>query len=173
MVVLSAVVVTISLLLHSITYYKTVASRTPSNVWYTIYGVLNGGTWVDGLKHSQELLHNRPSFAPSDWQTTIFKLSVAALQPDGVQGLHLLRDECLSELTRHPGKLVSGWWRAVQFLWVKNTPFRATLQRMPSVWFTESARWCTVLGVALSLFFLLRGPNLAQKFKTYQAIELA
>ena len=171
MVVLSTVVVTISLLLHSITYYKTVASRTPSNVWYTIYGVLNGGTWVDGLKHSQELLHNRPSLAPSDWQATIFKLSVAALQPDGVQGLHLLRDECLSELRRHPGKLVSGWWRAVQFLWSNNTPFRATYAENPSVWFTESARWCAVLGVALSLFFLLRGPNLAPKFKTYQGLS--
>jgi hypothetical protein len=171
MVVLSTVVVTISLLLHSITYYKTVASRTPSNVWYTIYGVLNGGTWVDGLKHSQELLHNRPSLAPSDWKATIFKLSVAALQPDGVQGLHLLRAECLSELRRHPGKLVSGWWRAVLFLWSKNTPFRATYAENPSVWFTESARWCTVLGVALSLFFLLKGKNLAPKFKPYQGLS--
>ena len=165
------VVVTVSLLLHSITYHRTVASQTPSNVWYTIYGVLNGGTWVDGLKHSQELLHNRPSLAPSDWQATIFKLSVAALQSDGVQGLHLLRAECLSELRRHPGKLVSGWWRAVRFLWSKNTLFRATYAENPSVWFTESARWCTVLGVALSLFFLLKGKNLALKFKPYQGLS--
>lgn len=171
MVILSTVVVTISLLLHSITYYKTVASRTPSNVWYTIYGVLNGGTWVDGLKHSQELLHNRPSLAPSDWQATLFKLSVAALEPDGVQGLRLLRAQCLSELRHHPGKLVSGWWRAVRFLWSKNTPFRSTYGENPSVWFTESARWCTVLGVALSLFFLLKGKNLPPKFKPYKGLS--
>ena len=72
---------------------------------------------------------------------------------------------------RHPGKLVSGWWRAVRFLWSNNTPFRATYAENPSIWFTESARWCAVLGVALSLFFLLRGPNLAPKFKTYQGLS--
>jgi hypothetical protein len=132
--------------------------------------VLNGGTWVDGLKHSQELLHNRPSLAPSDWQATIFKLSVAALQPDGVQGLHLLRSECLSELRRHPGKLLSGWWRAVQFLWANNTPFRITYAENPSAWFTEFARMCTVLGVAISLF-LLKGKNLDPKFKPHQELS--
>ena len=171
MVVLSTVVVTISLLLHSITYHRTVASRTPSNVWYCIYGVLNGGTWLDGLKRSQELLQNKPNLAPSDQQGMIFQLSLAALQPDGVQGFQLLREECLAEMRRHPEKLVSGWWRAVLFLWSKNTPFRATYGENPSVWFTESARWCTVLGVALSLFFLLRGPNLAPKFKPYQGLS--
>ena len=171
MVILSAGVVTISLLLHSITYHKTVASRTPSNVWYTMYGVLNGGTWLDGLKRSQELLQNKPRLAPSDRQGMIFQLSLAALQSDRVQGFHLLRAECLSELRRHPGKLVSGWWRAVQFFWSNNTPFRSTYGENPSVWFTESARWCTVLGVALSLFFLLKGKNLAPKFKPYQGLS--
>lgn len=171
MVVLSTVVVTISLLLHSITYYKTVASRTPSNVWCTIYGVLNDGTWLDGLKRSQELLQNKPRFAPSDRQGMIFQLSVAALEPDRAQGFQLLRAECLSELRRHPGKLVSGWWRAVRFLWSKNTPFRSTYGENPSVWFTESARWCAVLGVALSLFFLVRGADLAATFKPYQGLS--
>ncbi len=171
MVVLSTVVVTISLLLHSITYYKTVASRTPSNVWYTMYGVLNDGTWLDGLKRSQELLQNKPSLAPSDRQGMIFQLSIAALQSDRVQGFQLLREECLAEMRRHPGKLVSGWWRAVLFLWSKNTPFRASYAENPSVWFTEFARWCTVLGVALSLFFLLKGKNLAPKFKPYQGLS--
>ena len=170
MVVLSTVVVTISLLLHSITYYKTVASRSPSNVWYTIYGVLNGGTWVDGLKHAQELPQNRPSLTPSDSQSMLFKLSVAALESGGV-GLRLLRAECLSELRHHPGKLVSGWWRAVRFFWSNNTPFRIAYAENPSVWFTESARWCTVLGVVLSLFFLLKGKNLAPKFKPYQGLS--
>jgi hypothetical protein len=42
---------------------------------------------------------------------------------------------------------------------------------MPSVWFTESARWCAVLGLAFSLFFLLRGRRLASKFRTYQALS--
>jgi hypothetical protein len=42
---------------------------------------------------------------------------------------------------------------------------------MPSVWFTESARWCAVLGLALSLFFLLRGRRLSPKLKTYQALS--
>jgi hypothetical protein len=171
MAVLSAAVVTISLLLHSITYHRTVASRTPSNVWYCIYGVLNGGTWLDGLKRSQELLQNKPRFAPSDRQGMIFQLSLAALQSDRVQGFHLLREQCLSEMRRHPGKLVSGWWRAVRFLWSNNTPFRATFAENPSISFTESARWCSVLGIALSLFFLLRGPDLAPTFKTYQGLS--
>ena len=42
---------------------------------------------------------------------------------------------------------------------------------MPPVWFTESARWCTVLGFALSLFFLLRAGRLGPKLKTYQALS--
>jgi hypothetical protein len=171
MAVLSAVVVTISLLLHSITYHKTVASRTPSNAWYCIYGVLNGGTWLDGLKRSQELLQNKPRFAPSDRQGMIFQLSLAALQSGRVQGFHLLREECLSEMRRHPGKLVSGWWRALRFVWAKDTPFRSVFPEMPSVWFTEFARWCTILGLALSVFFLLRGRRLAPQLKRYQALS--
>jgi hypothetical protein len=42
---------------------------------------------------------------------------------------------------------------------------------MPAVWFTESARWCAVLGLALSLFFLLRGGRLAPELKTYQTLS--
>lgn len=171
MVVLSVVVVATSLLLHSITYHKTVASRTPSNAWYSIYGMLNGGTWLDGLKHSQELLQNKPRFAPSDRQGMIFQLSLAALQPDRVQGFHLLREECLFEMRRHPEKIVSGWWRALRFVWAKNTPFRSVFPEMPSVWFTEFARWCTILGLALSVFFLLRGRRLAPQLKRYQALS--
>ena len=33
------------------------------------------------------------------------------------------------------------------------------------------ARWCAVLGVVLSLFFLLRGKRLAPKLKTYQGLS--
>jgi hypothetical protein len=161
-VVLSALAVIVSLLLHSITYYRAVASPCPSNAWYCIYGVLNGGTWADGLKHSKELLQNKRGPVPSDWWQ--------AMVSDRVQGLHLLREECLSEIRRHPGKLLGGWWRAAQFLWSKNTPFRAAYPQMPSVWFTESARWCAVLGLVLSLFFLVRGGRLALELKTYQAL---
>src|SRR4030095_6723033 len=53
----------------------------------------------------------------------------------------------------------------------KNTPFRAAFPEMPSVWFTESVRWCSVLGIAFSLFFLLRIGRLATKFKVYQAVS--
>ncbi len=163
MVIISAIAVTISLVLHNITYHRVVASRAPSNVWYCIYGVLNGGTWGDGLKRSKELSQNERGQVPPDWWQ--------AMVSDRVQGLRLLREECLSEIRCHPGKLLSGWWRAAQFLWSKNTPFRAAYPQMPSVWFTESARWCTVLGFALSLFFLLRGGRLAPKFKIYQALS--
>ena len=162
MVFLSAIAGTISLLLHNVTYYRVVASPCPSNAWYCVYGVLNGGTWADGLKRSKELLENKRGPAPSD--------SLEAIVSDGVQRLHLMKEECLSEIRRHPGKLLSGWWRAVQFLWSKNTLFRAAYPQMPSVWFTESARWCAVLGLVLSLFFLVRGRCLASNLKTYQAL---
>lgn len=69
----------------------------------------------------------------------IFQLSLAAVHSDRVQGFHLLREECLSEMRRHPGKLVSGWWRALRFVWAKNTPFRSVFPEMPSVWFIEFA----------------------------------
>ena len=155
MVIVSGAVVAISLLLHSITYHRAVAIQSPSNAWYCIYGTLNGGTWDDGRKRSQELLQNRREPAHSDWR----------------QGLRLLREECWSEIKDNPGKLLRGWWRAVQFLWLKNTLFRGAYSETPSVWFTESARWCTVLGTALSLFFLLRIGRLAAEFKVYQAIS--
>jgi hypothetical protein len=85
--------------------------------------------------------------------------------------LHTLRQECLAEMSHHPGKLLGGWWRAVRFLWSQNTPFRAAYPQMPSGWFTESARWCAVLGLALSLVFLFRGRRLAPQLKRYQALS--
>lgn len=155
MVILSGAVVAISLFLHNITYHRAVAVQSPSNAWYCIYGTLNGGTWADGRKRSQELLQNKSGLVHPDWR----------------QGLRLLRAECLSEITDHPAKFFAGWWRAVQFLWSKNTPFRAADPEMPAVWFTESARWCTILGIAVSLYFLLRIGHLAAKFKVYQALS--
>jgi hypothetical protein len=155
MVALGGTVVAISLLVHGITYHRAIAIRSPSNVWYCIYGMLNNGTWADGRKRSQELLQNKPGLVNSDWR----------------EGRRLLREECLSEIKDHPGKFLGGWWRAVQFLWSRNIPFRAADPEMPSVWFTESARWCTVVGVALSLFFLLRIGRLSTKFKVYQALS--
>ena len=119
MVVLSAVAVIASLLLHSMTYHWAVASRAPSNAWFCIYGLLNGGTWVDGRKHAEELWRDKASLVPSDRQPA----------PELVyaQALRLLREKCLAEITHHPGKLLEGWWRALRFLWSKNTPFRSAL----------------------------------------------
>jgi hypothetical protein len=159
---LSAVAVATSLFLHNVTYHRVVASHAPSNVWYCIYGVLNGGTWGDGLKHSKELSQDKSGqMRPNWWQ---------AMVSDRVQGLRLLREECLSEIRRHPGKLLSGWWRAAQFLWSKNTPFRAAYPQMPPIWLTESARWCAILGLVLSLF-LVRGRCFASNLKTYQTLS--
>jgi hypothetical protein len=59
----------------------------------------------------------------------------------------------------------------VCFLWSKNTPFRSAYPQMPAFWFTEFLRWCAVLGLALSLFFLLRGGRLAPTLKTYQTLS--
>jgi hypothetical protein len=42
---------------------------------------------------------------------------------------------------------------------------------MPALWFTEFARWSAVLGLALSLFFLLRGGRLAPDLKIYRALS--
>jgi hypothetical protein len=161
-VFLSAIAVAMSFLLYGITYQRVVAVRAPSNAWYCIYGMLNGGTWGDGLKHSQQLSQHKSVLTPANWQATI---------SDHVQGLRLLREECLSEIRHHPDKLGRGWSRAAQFLWSKNTPFRAVFPEMPSVWFTEPARWCTVLGLALSLFFLLRSGSLFPKFNLYQGLS--
>jgi hypothetical protein len=162
MVGLSAVAVATALLMHGVTYYGAVASRAPSNAWFSIYGLLNDGTWVDGRNHTEELIRNNPSLASANRQQGALVYA---------QGLRVLREECLTEMSHHPGKLLRGWWRAVRFLWSKNTPFRSVYPQMPSAWFTESARWCAVLGLALSLFFLLRGGRLAPKLKTYQTLS--
>jgi hypothetical protein len=161
-VFLGAIAVAMSFLLHGITYDRAVGARVPSNSWYCIYGMLNGGTWRDGIWHSQRLLPGMPNpMAPYSSAT------------DRLQALLLLRAECLSEIRDHPSKFLSGWWRAVQFLWSNNTPFRtqAVYQEVPSAWVTESARWCAVLGLGLSLFLLLRGTRLGPNFKTYQELS--
>lgn len=161
-VFLGAIAVAISFLLHGITYHRAVGARVPSNSWYCIYGMLHGGTWRDGIWHSQRLLPGMPNpMAPYSSAT------------DRLQALLLLRAECLSEIRDHPSKFFRGWWRAVQFLWSNNTPFRAQAiyQEVPSAWFTESARWCAVLGLGLSLFVLLRGTRFGPNFKTYQELS--
>ena len=161
-VFLGAIAVAMSFLLHDITYHRAVGARVPSNSWYCIYGMLNGGTWRDGIWHSQRLLPGMPNpMAPYSSAT------------DRLQALLLLRAECLSEIRDHPSKFLSGWWRAVQFLWSNNTPFRtqAVYQEVPYAWVTESARWCAVLGLGLSLFLLLRGTRLGPNFQTYQELS--
>lgn len=163
MVALSAVAVTVSLFLHNMTYHSVVASPAPSNAWFCIYGLLNGGTWVDGRKHAEELLRDKPSPTPSDRRETV--------EPVYVRGLQLLRNACLAEIGHDPSKLVGGWWRALRFLWLRNTPFRSVYPQMPSIWFTESARWCAVLGLAVSLFFLLRGRHLAPNLEIYRTLS--
>jgi Dolichyl-phosphate-mannose-protein mannosyltransferase len=162
MVGLSAVAVATSFFLHSVTYYWVVASPTPSNAWFSIYGLLNEGTWVDGRNHTEELLRNNPSLASANRQQGALIYA---------QGLRVLREECLTEISHHPGKLLRGWWRALRFLWSKNTPFRAVYPQMPSVWFTESVRWCAVLGLAFSVFFLLRGGSLTSNLRVYRALS--
>ena len=163
MIILSGVAVIASFLLHSMTYYCAVASRAPSNAWFCIYGSLNGGTWVDGRKHAEELWRERAGVMPSDRQPA----------PELVyaQALRLLREKCLAEITHHPEKLLVGWWRALRFLWSKNTPFLSVYPQMPSIWFTESARWCSVLGVVLSMLLLLTGRCLTSELKSYQALS--
>lgn len=162
MVFLSAIAVAISFLLHHITYERVAAARLPSNGWYCIYGMLNGGNWGDGLRHSQQFSPNISVMTPFNWQAA---MSVQ------LEGLHRLREECLYEMRHHPDKVMRGWSRAAQFLWSKNTPFRASIAEMPSVWFTESARWCTLLGLAFSLFFLVRRGSLSPKLKIYQGLS--
>jgi hypothetical protein len=162
-IVLSALAVLTSFLLHSMTYNWVVAWPAPSNGWFCIYGLLNDGTWVDGRNHAVELLRNTPGLAPSDPRQPVEQVYA--------QALSMLREECLAEMSHHPGKLLGGWWRAMRFLWSKNTPFRSIYPQMPSLWLTESARWCALLGVALSLFFLVRGRCLAPNFKTYQTLS--
>jgi len=163
MVALSAVAVTTSLFLHSMTFYQVVASPAPSNAWFCMYGLLNGGTWVDGRNQAEELWRDKASMVPSDRQPPA-ELVYA-------QALGLLREKCFAEISHHPGKLLEGWWRALRFLWSKNTPFRSVYPQMPAVWFTEFARWFAVLGLTLSLFFLMRGRRLAPNLKTYQALS--
>jgi hypothetical protein len=162
-VVLSAIAVTTSLFLHSITYQWVVASPAPSNAWFCIYGLLNGGTWSDGRKHAEEQLRDKVGLVPSDQPQAAERIYA--------QALSMLREECLAQISRHPSRLLTGWWRAVRYLWSKNIPFRSAYPQMPSVWFTESARWCAVLGLALSMFFLIRDRRLAPKLEIYQTLS--
>jgi hypothetical protein len=163
MVGLSAIAVAISLFLHTSTYYRDVASPTPSNAWYCIYGLLNGGTWIDGRKHAEQLLRETPSVALAD--------RTQRAEPIYTLAMRILKNDCLSEIRHQPGKLLAGWWRALRFLWLKNIPFRSARPEMPSVWFTESARWSTILGLAFSLWYLFRGRRLAPQLKRYQALS--
>ena len=156
-VILSAIAVALSFLLNNITYHRVVDVPAPSNGWYCIYGLLNGDGWQAGRKRVEEIWQNRFNHAPG-----------ATIVADVLQEL---KEECLSEIRDHPSKLLRGWWRGIQFVWSKNTPFRSTYPEMPAVWFTESARWCTVLGFILSLLFLFRGDRLPPRFKTYQALS--
>jgi hypothetical protein len=161
-VALSTVAVATSMFLHSITYHSVLASRVPSNAWFCIYGLLNNGTWGDGRSRTIELLRNEPSLASTNLKNGVLAYA---------QGLRLLSKECLAEIRHHPGKLLEGWWRALRFLWSKNTPFRSAYPQMPAFWFTEFLRWCAVLGLALSLFFLIRDGRFAPGLKTYQSLS--
>jgi hypothetical protein len=156
-VILSAIAVGLSFLLNNITCHRVVDVRAPSNGWYCIYGLLNGGGWQDGRKRVEEIWQNRFNLA-----------SGATIVADVIQEL---KEECLSEIRGHPSKLLRGWWRGIQYVWSKNTPFRSTYPEMPAGWFTESARWCTVLGFILSLLFLFSGDRLPQRLKAYQALS--
>jgi hypothetical protein len=162
-VLFSSLAVAASFLLHGITYNWVVAWPAPSNGWFCVYGLLNGGSWVDGRNHAEQVARNTPGLAPSDRRQPMEQVYA--------QALSMLREECLTEIRYHPGKLLGGWWRAVRFFWSNNTPFRSAYPQMPSLWLTESARWCAVLGVALPLFFLFRGRRLNPKLKTYQTLS--
>ncbi len=162
-VVLSALAVITSLLLHSMTYNWVVAWPAPSNGWFCVYGLLNDGTWVDGRNRAEERMRNTLNLVPPDQRPPVEQIYA--------EGLSMLRQECLAEMTRHPSKLLAGWWRAARYLWSKNIPFRSSYPQMPAIWFTQSVRWCAVLGVALSLFFLLRGKRLAPKLNNYQTLS--
>ena len=162
-VVLSALAVATSFLLHSMTYHWVVAWPAPSNGWFCIYGLLHDETWIDGRNHAEELILNKLSLEPS--------LRQQAAESIYAQALQLLRAECLTEISHHPAKLLGGWWRGLRFLWLRNTPYRSAHPDMPSLWFTESVRWCTILGLILSLFFLQRRNRLSSKFKTYQTLS--
>jgi hypothetical protein len=161
-VVLSSVAVAASILLHGMSYYRAVASRAPSNAWFCVYGLLNNGTWVDGRNHTEKLLRNTPGSVSVDRQQALLVYA---------QGLRMLREECLAEMNQHPARLLRGWWRALRFLWSKNTPFRSAYPQMPSIWFTESARFATILGLAFSVFLLLRGARVDPLLKRYQALS--
>ena len=162
MVILSALAVTASLVLHAVTYREVVAMRVPSNAWYCIYGELKGGTWIDGVKRAMQLFKERSGGATLDWEKSI-RIERLVMRE--------LRDECLSEIKRHPTKLIKSWQRGLRFLWSKNTLFRADSAEMPAPWFTESARWCTVLGALLSLLFLLKRQELPAKLTLYTRIS--
>jgi hypothetical protein len=163
MVGLSALAVAASLFLHGTTYYRAVAWPTPSNGWYCVYGLLNGGTWVDGRKHAEQRLLEKLSLDHSDRRQSAERVYVV--------GMRMLREECLSTICHQPGKFLAGWWRALRFVWLNNTPFRAANPQMPPVWITELARWATILGVTLSVLLLVRGRRLPPQLQTYQTLS--
>ncbi|HEY7000306.1 MAG TPA: hypothetical protein VH330_01080 [Candidatus Udaeobacter sp.] len=162
-VALSALAVIASFFLHGITYNLAVAWPAPSNGWFCVYGMLNGGSWVDGRNHAEALIRNTPDFSPSDRRR--------APEEIYAQALSMLRQECLIEISHHPSRLLGGWWRALRFIWSKNTPFRSAYPQMPAIWFTEFARWCALLGIAMSLFLVLREGRLDPNLKIYQTLS--
>lgn len=134
---LGTVFVGASLLLHYVNYDRAVASpKQASNGWLCVYGLLNDGNWKDGRDRFAELRDDGP-VALTDAQAS-----------------YALRAECLSEIRHHPGKLLRGWWRALEFGWKENSLYRSSYPRMPALWLTEAARWCTVLGLLLSVTLL-------------------
>jgi len=162
MFILSSLAVIASLVLHVVTYREVVTVRVPSNAWYCIYGELKGATWTDGVKRAMQLFKERTGGSTPDWEKSI-RIEQLVMRD--------LRNECLSEIKRHPAKLIKSWRRGLAFLWFKNTLFRADSAEMPAAWFTESARWCTILGALLSLFFLLKAQQLPAKLTLYSRIS--
>ena len=160
---LGVTVIAASLLLHGLSYQRVVAPpENASNAWYCIYGLLNGGNWLDGVKHSNELIGNKNAFGFSDYER---------VRQDRAQASYKLRDECLSEMRHNPSKLLRGCWRALQFLWKENTPFRCAYPKMPSPWFTESGKWCSVLGLLFAIYFLFKDRAIFPTHPTYRRLN--
>ena len=94
------------------------------------------------------------------------------LQPIACKDLRIERGVS-GRIRHHPGSFLSGWWRRCTFLVEEHAISMLPWQRMPPLWFTESARWCAVLGLALLLFFLFRGPAPHPEIQSISRIELA
>lgn len=139
--------VAFSLFLHYATFTRIVSPpMMASNAWDCIYGLLNDGTWVDGLRRSREFTPNKVAFSFTDNDQT---------RREGAQASYRLREVCLKEIEEHPAKVLVGWKRALSFAWEKNVAFRSDYPLMPAIWFTEIGRYLTVLGLLLAAALLL------------------